>query len=134
MHKCPRLMQQSGAFVLSEGESFAGRRVVVSCDGGRIRLRENKRGKKTKKGRTRYSGAWREPKLLIIYVVDDKGQLEKSFAPIIDGSLNGPDGVFQLIHDYLSAINIEQADKVLFVADGADFLWNRVPPLIKNLG
>lgn len=37
-----RLMQQAGEFVLSEGESVAGRRVVVSCDGGRIRLRENK--------------------------------------------------------------------------------------------
>ena len=57
----PRLMQQAGEFTLSEGESVAGRYVVVSCDGGRIRLRENKRGKKTKKGRTRYKGAWREP-------------------------------------------------------------------------
>jgi len=52
---------------------------VVSLDGGRIRLRENKRGPKTPKGRTRYKAAWREPKLLIIYVVNAKGQLEKSF-------------------------------------------------------
>jgi predicted TIM-barrel fold metal-dependent hydrolase len=71
---------------------------------------------------------------LRIYVVNNKGQLEKSLAPIIDGSLNGPDGVFQLIYDYLRAINIEQADKVLFVADGAHWIWNRIPKLIKNLG
>lgn len=129
-----RLMQQAGAFVLSEGESIAGRRVVVSCDGGRIRLRENKPGKKTKKGRTRYKGAWREPKLLIIYVVNEKGKIEKSFAPIIDGNLNGPEGVFQLIYAYLQAINIEKVDKVLFVADGAHWIWNRVPSLMKNLG
>ena len=129
-----RLMQQAGEFALSPGENIAKRRVVVSCDGGRIRLRENKRGKKTQKGRTRYKGAWREPKLLIIYVVNEKGKLEKSFAPIIDGSLNGPDDVFQLIHDYLRAINIEEADKVLFVADGAHWIWNRIPKLIKNLG
>ena len=129
-----RLMQEAGAFRLAEGESIAGKRVVVSTDGGRIRMRENKRGKKTQKGRTRYKGAWREPKLLIIYVVDEEGRLEKSFAPIIDGNLKGPDGVFQLIYDYLKAIDITQADQVLFVADGAHWIWNRVPLIVKKLG
>lgn len=129
-----RLMQQAGEFALSEGESVAGRRVVVSCDGGRIRIRENKRGRKTKKGRTRYKGAWREPKLLIIYVVDKKGKISRRFAPIIDGNMNGPDSAFQLIYEYLQAIGIEKADKVLFVADGAHWIWNRVPLLIENLG
>ncbi len=129
-----RFMQQMGAFALEEGESLSGRRVVVSCDGGRIRLREPKRGKKTRKGRTRYKGAWREPKLLIIYVVDEQGKLEKSFAPIIDGSLNGPDGTFRLIRDYLQAIKVDQADRVLFVADGAHWIWNRIPSLIKRVG
>jgi hypothetical protein len=128
-----RLMQQAGAFALSENESVAGRRVIVSCDGGRIRLRENKRGRKTKKGRTRYKGAWREPKLLIIYVVNEKGKMEKSFAPIIDGNMDGPDSAFQLIYEYLQAISIEKADKVLFVADGAHWIWNRVSLLIENL-
>ncbi|MCP4020405.1 MAG: hypothetical protein GY729_01065, partial [Desulfobacteraceae bacterium] len=36
-------------------DSVAGCRVVISVDGGRIRIRKNKRGPKTKKGRTRYS-------------------------------------------------------------------------------
>ena len=43
-------------------DSVAGRRVVISSDGGRLRLRETKRGPKTKKGRRRYTGAWREPR------------------------------------------------------------------------
>ena len=34
-------------------DTVAGRRVVISSDGGRIRLRETKRGRKTKKGRQR---------------------------------------------------------------------------------
>ena len=38
-------------------ERVSGRRVVISTDGGRIRLRETKRGPKTKKGRRRYTGA-----------------------------------------------------------------------------
>ncbi|MCP3879887.1 MAG: hypothetical protein GY701_16065, partial [Sulfitobacter sp.] len=58
-------------------ETVAARRVVVSMDGGRIRLKEKERGRKTAKGRTRYQGAWREPKLFIIYVVDAEGKMER---------------------------------------------------------
>ena len=57
--------------------SLAGKRVVISTDGGRLRVRKNKRGQKTKKGRSRYRTDWREPKLLVIYVVDEKGRLDQ---------------------------------------------------------
>ena len=65
---------------LNWGETVAGRRVVVSTDGGRIRIRTTKRGPKTAKGRNRYRTDWREPKLLIIYVVDEKGQMDREFS------------------------------------------------------
>lgn len=129
-----RIMQQAGKMGLGEGETLQGRRVVVSTDGGRIRLRENKGGKKTKKGRTRYNGAWREPKLLIIYVVNEDGKLEKSFSPLIDGVIKGPDGLFQMLRGYLVSLCIQKADQILFVADGAHWIWNRVPGLVKSLG
>jgi hypothetical protein len=61
-----RIVQQSEGVEWSDGESVAGRRVVISGDGGRVRLREPKRGPKTKQGRRRYRGAWREPKLWIV--------------------------------------------------------------------
>ena len=67
---------------------MAGRRVVISSDGGRLRLRETKRGPQTKKGRRRYTGAWREPKVLIVYVVDAEGKRDASFAPVIDATLH----------------------------------------------
>jgi len=63
----------------------------MSADGGRTRLRENKRGKKTAKGRRRFRGAWREPKLFIIYVVDAEGKLDRSFVPILDALIQGPE-------------------------------------------
>ena len=115
-------------------ESVSGRRVVISTDGGRLRLRETKRGPKTKKGRRRYSSAWREPKVLIIYVVDAEGKRESRFAPVIDAILKGPDAVFALLRIYLQQLGITQADQVLFVADGASWIWKRVPLLVKALG
>ena len=115
-------------------ERVSGRRVVISTDGGRIRLRETKRGPKTKKGRRRYTGAWREPKVLIIYVVDAEGKREARFAPVMDGTLKGPDAVFALLRSYLQRLQITQADQVLFIADGAPWIWKRVPLLVQALG
>ena len=115
-------------------ERACGRRVVISTDGGRIRLRETKRGPKTKKGRRRYSGAWREPKVLIIYVVDAEGKREARFAPVIDGTLKGPEAVFALLRSYLQRLGITEADQVLFIADGAPWIWKRVPLLVQALG
>jgi len=114
--------------------SLAGRRVVISTDGGRLRVRKNKRGKKTKKGRSRYHTDWREPKLLVIYVVDEKGRIAQEFAPVIDGTLQGPDEVFRLLEFYLRELTIHEAKEVLFVADGAKWIWERVTQLWQRLG
>jgi hypothetical protein len=113
--------------------SLAGKRVVISTDGGRLRVRKNKRGKKTKKGRSRYHTDWREPKLLVIYVVDEKGRIAQEFAPVMDGTLQGPDEVFRLIEFYLRELGIDQAKEVLFIADGATWIWNRVTVLWQRL-
>lgn len=128
-----RMIQQSEKWIESEKGTGQGRRIVASCDGGRIRLRENKRGRKTKKGRTRYTGAWREPKLLIIYMVDAEGKKIKEYAPLIDGTLRGPDSIFRLLRYYLRQFEIQEDDLLLFIADGAKWIWNRVPALLKDL-
>jgi hypothetical protein len=127
-----RLEQQIERTVFED--SVSGRRGVISSDGGRLRLRETKRGPKTKKGRRRYTGAWREPKVLIVYVVDAEGKRDASFAPVIDATLKGPDAVFALLRTYLQRLNITQADQVLFIADGAPWIWKRVPLLVHALG
>ena len=58
-----RAAQQSAACGLLD--RVTGKRVVVSLDGGRVRVRRKKRGPKTKKGRNRFHTDWKEPKLLI---------------------------------------------------------------------
>src|SRR3954453_12460199 len=127
-----RAAQRAGS--LHWGETVAGRRVVLSTDGGRLRIRTTKRGPKTAKGRNRYRTDWREPKLLIIYVVDEKGQMDREFLAVIDGTLGGPDAIFKLMEFYLRELKTPTADQILFVADGARWIWNRVGALLRRLG
>jgi hypothetical protein len=127
-----RTAQRAGD--LNWGETVAGRRVVVSTDGGRIRIRTTKRGPRTAKGRNRYRTDWREPKLLIISVVDEDGQMDREFLAVIDGTRGGPDAIFKLMEFYLRELKITTADKILFVADGARWIWNRVGALLRRLG
>jgi hypothetical protein len=116
-------------------EGVQGRLVVLSCDGGRLRLRKDRKAK-TKKGRQRYSTSWREPKLLMIYVVkQEQGvvKLDQSLAPVLDGTLKGPETLFALFRYYLEQLQVQQADRVLFVADGATWIWKRVGALLRSL-
>ena len=115
-------------------DSLDQRRVVVSTDGGRIRIRKDKRGPRTKKGRRRYATDWREPKLVIIYTVDAEGKMDRSFIPIIEGTLKGPDMAFGLLQYHLQRLNVGKADKIIFVADGARWIWKRFHTLIESLG
>ena len=107
---------------------------IKPSNGGRIRIRKKKRGPKTQKGRHRYTTKWREPKRLIIYTVNEMGEKISSFLPIIEGTMKGPDAVFGLIKFYPAQLMVTKADKILFVADGARWIWNRVPELVKSLG
>lgn len=125
-----RRLSESGS--LHPSGNVSGKRVVVTTDGGRVRLRERRRGK-TKKGRKRFQPQWREPRLFMIYVVDDEGRQDRAFAPIIDGGMGSCDELFALLLAYLQGLNITAAARVQFVADGAAWIWKRVPGLIQAL-
>ena len=133
-HFSQRARRQQELAGMGIGGSLAGKRVVISLDGGRLRIRRTKRGKKTRKGHSRYHADWREPKLLVIYVVNEKGRISQEFAPVIDGTLQGPDAIFRLLEFYLSQLEITEADRILFIADGAKWIWHRVAPLLQRLG
>ena len=64
--------------------------------------------------------------------------MDHSWTPIIDGLLmhdgQAPDAIFELIRYYLSNLDIDQADRVMFVADGARWIWLRVASLFSSLG
>lgn len=129
-----RAAMQSEQLDMGEHQALTGRCVAASVDGGRIRIRKNKRGRKTKKGRSRYHSDWREPKLLIIYVIGEAGKKSRCVLPIMDATLNGPDEIFSLLTFYLTQWKISHADLLVFLSDGARWIWDRAKKLAVSLG
>ena len=112
-----------------------GNRILICVDGGRIRERCPKRGKR-KKGQKRqgYSTDWFEPRLLIISQFDQDGKTIKSVSPILDGSCGSIDDFFELLKQYLLSINLDEASEIVFCADGGKGIWPRIEKLINELG
>jgi hypothetical protein len=111
-------------------------RVVIAVDGGRTRIRINKKGKpKVKTNRHGFIGEWIEPKLLTIYVVNEQGEkIRASEIPVTnDGTYLGYQEFINILEMYLVNLGINQAKQVLLVADGAEWIWIHIPPLLKKL-
>ncbi|MBX3275962.1 MAG: hypothetical protein KF729_37265, partial [Sandaracinaceae bacterium] len=128
-------LEHARSEVATNGGALAGRRVVVAADGGRLRQRcPKRRGRPRKNGHRAYDAPWREPKLLTIYVIDAKGKLEHTFAPVIDGTLDDANACFAMIVGYLRALGAHEASELVVVGDGAPWIWNRVPALTEAVG
>jgi hypothetical protein len=112
-----------------QGESLAGKRVVVCFDGGRVRTRTRGRGRRRSNGYRGYRRPWRAPRLLVIYTLDPKGRKRRRELPLYDGVLTCAEALFRLLTSYLVALGITQATQVIFVADGAPEHWQGVAAL-----
>ena len=121
---------------LPVGETLRGQRVGLNVDGGRTRLRRNKKGKPKANGRRGYHGDWREPKLFTLYALDEEGKRINTIAlPVTnDGTFGGVEGFMTLLEMYLVKLGVVHASQVLLVADGAPWIWQRIPALLKRLG
>jgi hypothetical protein len=127
-------LEQRATVALKEEISFVGRTVYIGIDGGRMRMREPKRGRKPKgKKRAGYNTPWREPKLFTIYMLDEKGRVDKSWAPLHDATLGNADAMFEMLEATLLELPLQQADRIVFIADGAEWIWPRVERLTWRL-
>ena len=111
-----------------------GIKILICVDGGRIRERCTKRGKR-KKGLKRqgYRTEWFEPRLLTISLCDENGQKIKSVSPILDGSCGTMKDFFDLLKEYLLSINLDEASEITFCADGGNGIWPGIDKLISEL-
>ena len=64
-------------------------------------------------------------------LVDAEGKRDATLVPVMDATLKGPDAVFALLRTYVQRLEITQADQVLCIADGAPWIWKRVPLLVQ---
>lgn len=116
-------------------DEFKDKRIVISVDGGRMRLREGgRRGRKGKKGRRRYDTPWREPKLLAAYVIDKQGKKVKDVPMLYDATLEDADATFEILAAELKLRGAADAKEIILIADGAPWIWNRADALAKALG
>ena len=52
----------------------------------------------------------------------------------INSECLGYQGFLQILEMHLVRLGISQAKQVLFIADGAEWIWKRIPPLLERLG
>jgi hypothetical protein len=122
--------------LLPAGQEIVDQHVVAQVDGGRVRIRTQIETKKRKgvKHRRKIRIEWREPKLLILYLSDRKGRMLKGTKPWIDGTLNGPDHLMELLAFHLHRLGAARAKAVSFVSDGAPWIWNRLDWVVGRAG
>jgi hypothetical protein len=135
---------------LSAGNELHGKRVSVQIDGGRTRLRSNLRPAERKRETTNADGLvaedapgrskpraaktfdaeWREPKLVTIFVHDERGRMVKDSRATFEGTFLGPDAVAELVAMHLHRLGAAQALSVTFASDGAPWIWDRIPQIV----
>lgn len=123
-----------GRVSLDGTERLDGYTLVIGLDGGRLRVRRPKRGRK-KNGQKRqgFHADWKEPNLFTIYLIDDSGEIVKEFKPLHDATMGRKHGVFVLLEQYLDALNITEVSRIVFCGDGDPSIWGRVETLCQKL-
>jgi hypothetical protein len=120
---------------LPVGTEFADRRVAVEIDGGRVRVRTVIKTIRVSGQRKRkpFRVEWREPKVVILFETDAQGRMVQGSRPVIDGTLQGPDVLIELVAFHLHRLGAARARVVTFAADGAPWIWARLDWVIAQV-
>jgi hypothetical protein len=118
------------------GTECAGKRIAVPIDGGRVRIRTIVKTSRVggQRRRRKFRIAWRAPKVLIIYALDERGRMVRGSRPVIDGTLQGPGAWIERVAFHLHRLGAAQAREVVFVADGAPWIGTRLDWVVAQVG
>lgn len=123
---------RQAALSRAKGETLRGKRVLIGVDGGRTRMRQYT-GEKNAAGNAKFLTPWMEPKMFVIDILDEEGNIERTELPIY-GCLFGDDELVDLLAEHLQGLEIQHAKQVQIVADGAPWIWNRIKDRLISLG
>jgi hypothetical protein len=128
-------LYRAGKMPAADGQ---GKRFGAMIDGGRTKIRtpiRRQKGRgKTKTQTRRFRTDWREPKLIIVFEMDEHGRMKQGTKPILDGTFEGPDEILEVLALRLHQVGVAQAEVVAFRADGAPWIWDRLEWVIRRLG
>jgi tetratricopeptide (TPR) repeat protein len=71
--------------------------------------------------------------VVIVFQTDEKGRMAKGSRPVIDGTLQGPDALIELVAFHLHRLGAAKAKVVTFAADGAPWIWARLDWVIAQV-
>lgn len=127
-------MQWRGQVSLEGQEKLCGNTLVIGIDGGRLRTRRPKRGRrKAEQKRQGFHTDWKEPKLFTIYLLDENGEIRRDFSPLHDATMGDHHQVFALLEQYLAALPLADAAQIVFCGDGAPWIWSGIGALCERL-
>lgn len=136
---------------LPVGSELTGKAVTVQIDGGRTKIRgdlrpaepaveakdadglpiEDAPGRSKTRPKQTFDAEWREPKLITIFIHDERGRMVKTSRATVDGTFEGPDAVCELVAMHLHRLGAAGAVSLTFVADGANWIWDRIPTIVR---
>lgn len=145
-------LQEWRAGTLASTDEVAGLSVTVQIDGGRTKIRGDLRkitpepekrdengnvvsdasGRSKARAKQSFDAEWREPKLVTIFVHDDKGRMVKKSKATIDGTFTGPDAMAEIVSMHLHRLGAAKAKSITFVSDGAVWIWDRIATIVKQ--
>lgn len=130
-----RAMGQRGKVSISAADGVYGKTVLACIDGGRLRERRKKCGRRPA-GRKRqgYYAEWKEPIQIVVQIVNPDGTISKEHLPLYDATMGDIDAAFALLETYLRELGVSKADRIVFCCDGARSYWKRTEPPAKKLG
>ena len=127
-------MEKRGEISFNGEDNFTGKTLLIGIDGGRLRERKTKRGRRKLNQKMQgYHTEWKEPKLFAMYLLNDEGEIEKNVKPLYDATMENHINLFILLEKYLTEIPLNDLNRIVICGDGAPWIWNGATRLLAKL-
>lgn len=127
-------MAAGGASSCRPAWDLRGKRIGICLDGGKLRTRTKKRGRRRANGGKSFGTDWREPRVIVVYELDSRGRKRRHGLVRYDATIANADAVFALLAAILREVGATQAELWVIAGDGAPWIWDRAPKLAAELG